>query len=385
MNFDFTDEQIQLCADIKKFAERELGEDRLSRNACEEPIEEARWRADWKKCGQYGVFGLNVAPEYGGLGLDTLSTALAMESLGYGCQDNGLTLAINGQVWAVEHPIAAFGSHEQKQQYLAPLASGALVGAHGLTEAASGSDAMSLETTAVKRDGGYVLNGRKVLVGMGPACDVALVFASTRPEHKNWGLSVFLVEVDDPGFTRGEPELKMGLQSVPTGDLILKDCWVPDDRLLGPEGAGASIFQATMEWERSFIFTSHVGAMARQLDECVAFARNRNVFSQPIIGYQSVSNRLADMKVRLETSRLLVYRTACRKDAGESIMADAAVTKLHVSEALVASGLDAIRIHGGTGYLANSGIEHHLRDAVGGVIYSGTSDIQREIIAGLLR
>ena len=342
------------------------------------------WRGAWRSCADAGVFGMIVPRKYGGAATSVTATITALESIGYACPDNGFTLAINGQIWAVQEPIMTYGSEAQKDLYLPKLASGAWVGAHGMTEVQSGSDAAAIATTAERRDGGYVLNGHKTYVGMASVCDVAVVFAKTAPDRGAWGISAFLVEKDDPGFQRGPDQDKLGLTSVPMGQLSFKDCWIPEERLLGREGAGASIFQSTMDWERSFIFASHVGSMARQLEDCTEFARTRKVFDKPIAAHQSVSNRLADMAVRLETSRLMLYRAAELKDAGKVALRHAAMTKLHISEAFAASSLDALRIHGGAGYLAGSAPATDLCDALGGVIYSGTSDVQRQIIARML-
>ncbi len=383
MSFDPTDEQRALCASAREFAESTLNAGLAERDR-HGPGQEAGWRDLWQKCADFGLFGLCIPQEYGGAGHSTLTTIMALEAIGRGCADNGLTLGINGQIWAVLKPILSFGTDAQKRKYVPGLIDGRLVGAHGLTELETGSDAMSLKTTAEARDGGYVLNGTKAYIGMGPDCDLALVFASTTPDHGAWGVSAFLVEAGDAGFERGQPEEKMGLRSVPLGGLRLTDCWVPEDRRLGPVGAGMSIFQHTMEWERSFIFSSHVGAMARQLDECVAYSRSRETFGTPIGENQSVSNRLAEMRLRVETSRLLLYRAAWLKDMGRPSALEAAMAKLHISEAFAASSLDAVRIFGGRGYLSADGIERNLRDATGGLIYSGTSDIQRQIIARLL-
>lgn len=383
MDFEISAEHRALQDAALAFARQELADglperDRLGAEGGGD------WRALWQKCAGFGVFGLMVPTALGGTDRGVVGTVLALEALGRGCADNGLTLSLNGQIWAVQVPLLAFGTEAQKARYLPGLCSGALIGAHGLTEAETGSDAMALTTTATRRDGGYVLNGAKVYVGMGPGCDLALVFASTAPDRGQWGLSAFLVEAGDTGFDRGPAQSKMGLRTAPMGALSLKNCWIPEDRLLGTEGAGFSIFQHTMEWERSFIFASHVGSMARQLDACAAFARKRQTFGKPIIEHQSVSNRLADMAVRLETSRLLLYRLAWLKDQGEPAVRAAAVAKLHISEAFAASSLDAMRVHGGQGYVTEGGVERDLRDALGGVIYSGTSDIQRQIIARLL-
>ncbi|MEM9385723.1 MAG: acyl-CoA dehydrogenase family protein [Pseudomonadota bacterium] len=383
MDFSVDPQSQELIDAARDFASRELGADLVARDH-RGAKDESDWRGDWHKCAEFGVLGLNVPTEYGGRGLNTVDTIMVLEAIGYGCPDNGLTLGLNGQIWAVQEPIQTFGTPQQKQRYLPGLANGQLIGAHGMTEEASGSNAFGLSTVAERDGDEYVLNGHKTYIGLGPTCDLAIVFATTDPSLGQWGLSAFLVEASTAGFTRGEPQQKMGLRTAPMGELTLENCRVPADAMLGPAGAGQSIFQHSMEWERSFIFASHVGSMARQLDECVAFARKREVFGQPIANYQSISNRLAEMKLRLETSRLLLYRAAWSMDNGGASAAEAALAKLHISEAFVASSLDAIRIHGGKGYLSEAGVERDLRDAAGGVIYSGTSDIQRQVIARLL-
>ncbi len=383
MDFSLTEEQRDLHERTRAFAKEFLGKGLAERDE-KGAVDRSDWYEDWQRCAESGILGCTTPKAYGGQGYDTLTAVLMLEALGYGCADNGLTLGINGQIWAVAEPILAFGTEAQKQRYLPGLCAGRIIGAHGMTESESGSDAFSLRTRACRQDDGYLLNGEKIYIGLGPVCDLALVFASTDPDRGRWGLSAFLVEADDPGFERGSAQRKMGLRTTPMGKLHLHDCWVAEDRRLGDEGDGASIFQHSMEWERSFIFASHVGSMARQLDDCVAFARDRRISGRPIDEFQSVSNRLAEMRLRLELSRLLLYKTAWLKSRNEPCALDAAMAKLQISEAFVASSIDAIRIHGGAGYVADRGVERDLRDAVGGVIYSGTSDIQRQIIASLL-
>ena len=253
-----------------------------------------------------------------------------------------------------------------------------------MTEEEAGSDAFSLQATAKRVEGGYILDGDKVYVGAAPVCDLALVFASTDLTRKQWGLCAFIIEAHSEGFEVGAADEKMGLSGTSLGSISLRSCFVPERNRLGAEGAGASIFNYSMEWERSFIFASHVGAMARQLDEAVTFAAKRRQYGSAINQFQSVSNRLADMKLRLETARLLLYRCAWLKQTDQRIPLDSSLAKLHISESFVASSLDAIRIHGARGYLREYGVERDLRDATGGVIYSGTSDIQRQLIARLL-
>jgi alkylation response protein AidB-like acyl-CoA dehydrogenase len=307
-----------------------------------------------------------------------------MEGLGYGSRDNGLIFAMNAQLWSVQMPILTFGSEAQKRKYLPGLCNGDLIGMHGMSEPDSGSDAYSLRTRAERRDGGYVLNGSKMFVTNAPVADLAVIFATVDPAKGMWGITGFLVERGTPGLTVSRDLQKMGLRTAPMGEVILEDCLVPEENRLGAEGIGTRIFNHSMEWERACILGSHVGAMERQLEDCIRYARERYQFGQPIGKFQSVANRIADMKVRLETARLILYRVAWQKKIGEPAPMDAALAKLYISESFVQSGLDAIRIHGGYGYMTEFEVERDLRDAIGGTLYSGTSDIQRNIIARLL-
>lgn len=341
-------------------------------------------RADWERCAAEGILGCHVPEEYGGQGLDAVTTVLTLEALGYGCRDNGLTLAVGGQTWSVQEPILVYGSEEQKRKYLPRLCSGEWIGCHGVSEETSGSDALSLATTATPTEGGYLLNGRKTYIGMAPVADLALVLATTAPEEGKWGVSAFLVETGTEGFSRGEPRAKTGTRTNPMGDLVFEDCFVPADNLLGGEGIGMSLFTQTISWERAFIHAGHLGAMQALFERCLSYAKDRRQFGQPIGSFQSVSNRIADMRLRLETSRLLIYKVAAMKDRGEDAAIDCAMTNLHVAESLLACATDAVRIHGARGYLEEFEVERELRDSIGGVIYAGTSDIQRNLIASLL-
>lgn len=379
MDFSFTDQQNARRARIVEFARGEL-EDAVRRNdrTGEFPLD------NWRRCGEEGIIGAHVPRQYGGGGLDAATTVVIHEALGYGCRDNGLTLAIGGQTWSVQEPIVVYGSEEQKERFLPGLCTGELIGAHGVTEETSGSDALSLQTTAVKADGGYLLNGKKSFIGMAPAADLALVLASTEPESGRWGVSAFIVPADSDGFSQGPPRPKTGTRANPLGDLLLDDCFVPEELRLGDEGLGMSLFTRTISWERAFILAGQLGSMQALLERCVGFARERRQFGRPIGAFQSVSNRIADMRLRLETSRLLVYQAARMKDEGLDASLECSMAKLHVSESLLACAADAVRIHGARGYLEEFEIERELRDALGGVIYAGTSDIQRNLIAGLL-
>lgn len=343
------------------------------------------WRQMWQQAADFGLLRFGVPEAQGGLDVSFEVLVKTMQALGHGCADNGFTMGLCSHILTVHEPLRVFGTPAQYATYLPNFAAGKSVGAFALTEAGSGSDASNLATTATRDGDGYVLNGTKTLIGMAPACDVALVFASTAPERGAWGLSVFLVEAQDAGFIREAPQEKIGLTTLPMGSLRFENCKIPQDRLLGREGAGASIFQAVMEWERSFILAPHVGSMARQLAECILFARSREVFGQKIIEFQSVSNRLADMRLRLETSELMLEKAARIKDGGKSDTIHAAMTNLHVSESFLASSIDALRIFGGAGYLTGSSVGMDVKDALGGVIYSGTSDVQRQVISKLLK
>ena len=379
MVFGWTDEQLERYESAKALGTR-ISESLTDRPGGEQSFD----RAHWKAIGDSGILSAALPSEFGGLGLDVQSVVLMLEGLGYGCRDNGLTLAVNGTIWAVQDPIRRFGSSAQKARWLRALGTGDAIGCHAMTERASGSDAFSLSSTAQKKSGGYVINGEKAFVGMAPVSDVTLAFARTDQEAGPWGISAFLIDVSTEGVTLGEPVEKMGLMGNPMGAITFHDCWVPETSLLGSPGAGVAVFNETMEWERSFIFASHVGAMARQLDEAVAYANEREQFGLPIGKNQSVSNRIVDMKLRLETARLLLYQAASIKEAGLPAPIEAALTKLHISESFVTSSIDAIRIHGGKGYLIETGAEKELRDSVGGLLYSGTSDMQRQVVARLL-
>lgn len=379
MDFSWTDEQLALKDAVIAFAQRDLNDDLIDRDKRGEFSREG-----WRKCAEFGLQGLPFPEKYGGADADILTTLLTMEGLGYGCRDNGLIFALNAQMWSVQHPIATFGTEAQKQRYLPGLCRGEIIGAHGMTEPGSGSDAYSLRTRAEARDGGYVLNGSKMFVTNAPHADLAVVFATVNPDLGQWGITAFLVEKGTPGFEVSRDMEKMGLRTAPMGELILQDCYVPEENRLGPEGAGASIFGNSMEWERSAILATNVGAMQRQLEACVRYARERQQFGQAIGKFQSVANRIANMKVRLETARLILYKVAWLKSTGKSAVLEAAIAKLYLSECFVQSSQDAIRIHGGYGYTTEFEVERDLRDAIGGTLYSGTSDIQRVIIANWL-
>ncbi len=379
MDFGWTSEQEKLREEVIAFARENLNDDVLRRDENHEFSREA-----WNRCANFGIQGLPVPEAYGGGAADSLTIMLVMEALGFGCVDNGLIFSLNAQMWSCEMPLVRFGSEEQKRRYLPGLCDGSMIGVQGMTEPGSGSDAFSLSTTAKKTDKGYVLNGSKVFITNAPIADVFVVFASTNRTLGFAGLSAFLVDRDAPGLSIGQTFRKMGLRTSPMSELVLSDCWIPEDALLGKPGGGMALFNSSMEWERACILASSVGTMHRHLDRSIAYARERKQFGQPIGKFQAVSHRIADMKVRLETARLLLYRLGWLRDQGRTPPIESAMVKLYLSECFVRSGLDALQIHGGYGYMQEYEIERDLRDAIGSRLYSGTSEIQRNIIASSL-
>jgi alkylation response protein AidB-like acyl-CoA dehydrogenase len=369
------DEQRSLKQSVITFAQQELNS-----GLDERDHEGVFSREAWLKCARLGLLGLPVPSEYGGLGADATTIAAALEGLGYGCADNGLIFSLNAQMWACELPIVHFGSEAQKRSYLPGLCDGSVIAAHGMTEPGSGSDAFSLTTTAAAADGGWVLNGSKTFVTNAPESDLFVVFATTDRRLGFAGLSAFLVGRDAVGMEVGRPFSKMGLRTSHLSEVFFDDCRLPAESLLGNEGAGMAIFNTSMRWERSLILASAVGTMRRQLERSVAYARERVQFGQPIGSFQAVSQRLAEMKLRLETGHLMLYRIARLLETGTASDLDAALTKLHLSESLVQSSLDALQIHGGYGYMTETGLERDVRDALASRIYSGTSDMQRNVI-----
>ncbi len=379
MDFSLSAEQRELTEAAVDFARRELNRDLAQHEDAGEFPREA-----WLACAKFGVQGLPVPAGLGGAGSDIVTTALVMEALGYGCRDNGLLFSLNAQMWSVQLPLLMFGSAAQQRAYLPGMVSGDLIGAHGMTEPGSGSDALHMQTRAERCGEGYLLKGVKQYITNAPVADVLLVYAAVAGRPGLAGLSAFLVEAGTPGLVVSSSFAKMGLRTSPMGEITLDGCLVPAASRLGPEGAGMAIFSSSMEWERSCLFASVVGAMRRQLEACVAYARSREQFGQPIGKFQGVSGKLADMYVRLEAARSLIYRVAWLKQQGRSAPAEAAAAKLFTSEAFVRSSQDAIQIHGAWGYLKDAGIERDLRDAVASTIYSGTSEIQRVVLAGML-
>ena len=373
---ELTEEQRKLQDAAVAFARASLVSDMVERDR------EAHFdREAWRLCADFGVLGMPIPSEYGGLGLGLSELLAVMEGLGFGTRDQGLLFSLNAHLWTNSIPILLYGTDAQRQKYLPALCDGSLVGANAASEPDAGSDIFSMRTRATRDGNDYVLNGTKTFVTNAPVADLFVAYATVNPALGAMGITGFIVERDTPGLTISRKLQKMGLRTSPMAEVIFEDCRVPVAQRLGREGRGVAVFECSMEWERGCILASCLGVMRRQLQDCVEHARTRKQFGKAIGKFQSVANRLVDMKVRLDTCRPLVYRIGALKDAKQDATVEAAVAKLHVSDSFVKSCLDAVQIFGGYGYMTEQQVERDLRDSVGSTLYSGTSEIQRNIIA----
>ena len=338
----------------------------------------------FRRCGEYGLAGLSVPEDYGGMGLDALTTAHTIEALGHGCLDMGLVFSVSAHLFACAMPIALNGSDELKAAVLPRLASGAWVGANAITEAEAGSDAFALKTRAVRDGDTYVLDGAKSYVTNAPVADAMLVYASTNPDHGYLGVSAFVVENGAAGLVVGKPFEKIGLVTSPVAAVYLDGCRVPARNLVGAPGNGAQIFASSMRWERACLFAAYLGVMNRQLDDTIAFARERRQGKRRISQYQAIAHRIVDMKMRLDTAKLLLYRACWAGDQGGDAELEVCLAKIAASEAAIQLSLDAIQIHGGNGVIREVGVERALRDAVPSTLFSGTSEVLRNLAAAKL-
>ncbi|MET9919191.1 acyl-CoA dehydrogenase family protein [Streptomyces sp. NPDC006435] len=356
----------------------------LSADHLEQDERAAFSRDKWKLVQKTGILALPFEERYGGLGQSLLTTMYVLEGLGEHCRDAGLSFSVTTTLASTGVPLEKFGTPEQKERYLPLICSGEMIGAHAITEAEGGSDAMAM-TTRAERDGDhYVLTGGKTFVSNGPVADVFVVYARTRPDGGALGVTAFLVDRDTPGLTVGEPVKKMGLRTSPLSELYFDGCRVPRDRVLGRVGGGFIVLDHVMKREILFSFIVNAGEMRHRLERIVEYAKTRKSFGQPIGSYQSIANKIVDTKIGLETARKWLYDTAERLVAGENVTTDLAIAKLLTSESNLASSITAVQIFGGHGYMTEYGLEQDVRNAVGGTIYSGTNEIQYNRIASML-
>ncbi len=373
----WTDDQLALRAGMAQWC-RDLGDDPGGSDPATFPWER------WKLIRRSGVLGLPFDPDWGGAGVDLPTTMFVLEALGEGCRDGGLAFSVATHITSTGVPIAHFGTPYLKERYLPRLCTGELIGAHAISEPDTGSDALSMATKATRDGDHFVLSGTKSFVSNAPVADVVVVYARTRPEGGPIGITAFLVEAGTPGFEVGQPLAKMGLKTSPMSQLFLDDCRVPATQVIGGVGRGFLLLDHVMKWEILCSFVINVGEMQHRYERCVDYARTRTQFGQKIGSFQAVAHKVVDMRVRLETARKWLYDTAERLVAGENVTMDVAISKLLTSEANVASGLAAIQIFGGNGYMSEYGLDQELCNAVGSTIYSGTTEIQYNRIASLI-
>jgi alkylation response protein AidB-like acyl-CoA dehydrogenase len=374
MDFELTDDQRRIRDAAREFAVAELG-DRIAPydQRHEFPHEIVA------KLGPLGFMGVLVPEEYGGAGLDYVSYALIVEELNRGDASVGITMWAHNSL-GTNH-IALFGSPEQKRRWLPQLASGEMLGAWGLTEPGSGSDAAALRTRAEPRDGGWVLNGSKAFITNASVGGVAVVMARTDPEKKARGISALVVEKGTPGFTAGRPYRKLGLHASDTAELIFEDARVSADHLLGERGQGFVQAMQVLEGGRIAMAAMAVGIAQAAVDQAVKYMKQRSAFGRTLAEFNGLQGMLADIATEVEVARLLTLRAAWLKDAGRPAMHAAAMAKVFASEAAMKAASRAVQIHGGAGYITEFPVERIFRDAKLTEIGEGTSEIQRMVIA----
>jgi alkylation response protein AidB-like acyl-CoA dehydrogenase len=336
-----------------------------------------------KKMGEMGFMGIEVPEEYSGAGMDTLAYVLALEEICKADASHGTIMSVNNSLYA--HGILVYGTEAQKRKFLPPVASGRAVGAYSLTEPMSGSDAGTMRSRAIRDGDEYVINGRKSWVTSGPVADYVVLFTMTDPEKQQKGVTAFLVEADRPGFVRGKKEPKLGIRASATSELLFEDCRVPVENRLGEEGEGFKIALTVLDAGRIGIAAQSLGIAEAAYEASVAYSQEREAFGQKIGEFQGVGFKLADMKTRIEASRLLVYNAALAKErckkTGKRFTLEASMAKLFASETAMFVAHNAVQIHAGMGYSKELPVERYFRDAKITEIYEGTSEIQRLVIS----
>lgn len=358
---------------VRDFAEKEV-----KPLAAEIDREERVPTESIRKMGELGLLGMIVPKEYGGSGTDYVSYAIATSEIARVCASTAALLsgANSLNCW----PILEYGTEEQKQKYLVPMASGKTYGCFGLTEAGAGSDIGGIRTKAELEGDEYVINGNKLFITSGNIADTLTVFARTG-EDPTRGLSAFLVEKETEGFSVGKVEEKLGIRGTPTVELVFEDCRIPKENLLGEEGQGFKIALSTLDGGRIGIAACAVGVAQGCLELSVQYSKEREQFGQPISNFQAIQWKLADMATQTEAARLLLYRAAAKKDRGERYTVESSMAKLFASEAATKIAIDAVQIHGGYGYTKEYAVERFMRDVKIFELFEGTSEIQRLVIA----
>ena len=339
-----------------------------------------------KKMGSMGFMGIEVPEQYGGAGMDTLAYVLALEEICKVDASHGVIMSVNNSLFC--HGIMKFGTEEQKQKFVKPVASGQAIGAYSLTEPMSGSDAGTMKSRATPDGDFYVLNGRKSWVTSGPVADYIVVFMMTDPVKKQKGISAFLIDTkNSPGFSRGKKEPKLGIRASATSELIFENCRIPSANRLSSEGDGFKIAMTVLDAGRIGIASQALGIAEAAYEASVSYACEREAFGQKIGEFEGISFKIADMKTRIEASRLLIYEAAMAKErsktTGERFTLQSSLAKLFASETAMFCAHAAVQIHGGLGYSKEMPVERYFRDAKITEIYEGTSEIQRLVISRL--
>ena len=373
MDFDLTDEQQLIKQTAREFTDKEIVE-RAKQNARDHHFD-----LDLvKKIADQGYLGAIVPREYGGAGLGYIDYGLVVEEIGRGC--SSVRTVISVQTSLVCSAILKWGTEEQKQHYLPKLCSGEWLGCFGLTEPDTGSDAAKQKTRAKKTDSGWVINGAKMWISMGNYAKVALIFAQTDPEKGHRGLACFMVDTDQPGYQASTIEHKMGLHASDTASIALEDVEVTDDQMLGEIGDGFKVAMSSLDSGRYSVAAGCVGICQGCVEESVKYAKEREQFGKPIASFQLVQAMIADMVLKTDASRMLVWRAGFLKDKGRPNTLETSVAKLHATEAAVECSNTAIQVHGGAGYVDDHPVERYFRDVRVTTLYEGTSQIQKLII-----
>ncbi len=374
MNFEYTEEHKYIRDTAKDFAENEIAPSSVQRDInAEFPTEIV------KKLGELGFMGMMVSPDWGGAGMDTVSYVIAMEEISKVDASVGVIMSVNNSL--VCYGIEKWGTDEQKEKYLKPLASGQKLGAFCLSEPEAGSDATQQKTEAVLQGDHYILNGMKNWITNGTKADYYLIQAMTDKSKGYKGITTFIVEKTSEGFEVGKKEDKLGIRSSDTCSIGLNNCIVPKENVLGEEGLGFKIAMETLNGGRIGIASQALGIAQASLEASVKYSKERKAFNSPISNLQAIQFKLADMALNTESARLLVFNAALKKDAKEKYAKEAAMAKLFASKTAVNNALEAIQIHGGYGYVREYLVERYLRDAKITEIYEGTSEIQKIVIA----
>jgi butyryl-CoA dehydrogenase len=377
MKFTLSEEHEMIRKMVRDFARNEVAPTAAERD------EEERFDMDiFKKMAELGLTGIPWPEEYGGIGSDYLAYCIAVEELSRVCASTGVTLSAHTSLagW----PVYKFGTEEQKQKYLRPMAQGEKIGAYGLTEPGSGSDAGGMKTTARLEGDHYVLNGSKIFITNGGIADTYIVFALTDPSSRQRGTSAFIVEKDFEGFSVGKKEKKLGIRSSPTTEIVFEECKVPKENLLGKEGEGFKIAMMTLDGGRNGIAAQAVGIAQGALDASVDYAKEREQFGKPIAANQGISFKIADMATSIEASRLLTYQAAWLESEGLPYGKESAMSKLMAGDTAMKVTTEAVQIFGGYGYTKDYPVERYMRDAKITQIYEGTQEIQRLVISRMV-